>query len=79
MSAATVGLGCDCCRDSDATVAIPRGFFQDGRVALSTPTPLAAGNCAGVLASGDGASVSEAAAWALGDLWISEDQFRRLQ
>ena len=75
-----VGLGCDCCRDSDATVAAnsAEAFFQ-GRVALSTPTPLAAGNCAGVLASSDGASVSEAAAWALGDLWISEDQFRRLQ
>ena len=62
-----------------ASPAIAEAFFQEGRVALSTPTPLAAGSCAGVLASSDGASVSEAAAWALGDIWISEDEFRRSQ
>ena len=57
-----------------------QGYFNGGRVAMTTPTsPYASGGCTGVLATNAGVTLSAAGAWEVGNISISEDELLRTQ
>eukprot|EP01052_Picozoa_sp_SAG31_P015344 SAG31_NODE_984_length_10552_cov_4.679231_3_plen_152_part_00 len=59
-------------------VGIAEGYFNGGRVAMTTPTsPYASGGCTGVLATSKGVTILAADAWEIGDISISEEELLR--
>jgi sucrose-6-phosphate hydrolase SacC (GH32 family) len=59
-------------------LGIVEGFFNGGRVAMTTPTfPFGGGTCVGALAAADGVMLTEAEAFVVGNISIGEEELLR--